>query len=68
MSTVTIAGSDKDISRNEDSKVFDRPVTKSVTAWDTDHPSGEQLHFFQPTGHGVGYNMGSRYRRAVIDK
>ena len=42
-------GSDKDISSDEDSKVFDRPVTESVMAWvgsDTDHPSGEHLNFF----------------------
>ena len=41
-------GSDKDISSDKDSKVFDRPVTESVTAWagsDTDHPSGEHLKF-----------------------
>ena len=39
-------GSDKDISSDEDSKLFDRPVTESVTAWagsDTDYPSGEHL-------------------------
>ena len=42
-------GSDKDISSDEDSKVFDRPVTESVTAWagsDTDHPRGGHLKFF----------------------
>ena len=41
--------SDKDISSDEDSKVFDRPVTESVTAWvgsDTDHPNGEHLKNF----------------------
>ena len=41
--------SDKDISSDEDSTVFDRPVTESVTAWagsDTDHPSGEHLKMF----------------------
>ena len=41
-------GSDKDISSDEDSKLFDRPVTESVTAWagsDTDYPSGEHLEF-----------------------
>ena len=41
-------GSDKEISSDGDSKLFDRPVTESVTAWagsDTDHPSGEHLEF-----------------------
>ena len=41
-------GSDKDISSDEDSNLFDRPVTESATAWagsDTDHPSGEHLKF-----------------------
>ena len=41
-------GSDKDISSDEDSNLFDRPVTESATSWvgsDTDHPSGEHLKF-----------------------
>ena len=41
-------GSDKDISSDEDSNLFDQPVTESATAWagsDTDHPSGEHLKF-----------------------
>ena len=39
-------GCDKDISSDEDSNLFDRPVTESATAWagsDTDNPSGEHL-------------------------
>ena len=41
-------GSDKDISSDEDSNLFDRPVMESATAWagsNTDHPSGEHLKF-----------------------
>ena len=43
------AGSDEDISRDERSDLFDRPVTESVTAWagsDTDFTSEEDLEFF----------------------
>ena len=38
------AGSDKDISSDEDSNLFDRPVTESATAWagrDSHGPSDE---------------------------
>ena len=49
VSTVTIAGSYKDISSDEDSTEFDRPGTESATAWsgsDPDRPSGEHLKMF----------------------
>ena len=46
-----------DDSDYEDSSVFDRPVTESVTAWagsDTDYPSGEHFNFFkQPVTESV---------------
>ena len=62
--------SDKDISSDEDSKVFDRPVTESVTAWagsDTDHPSGEHLKIFnQPVTESV--TAWEADTGAVIDK
>ena len=49
-------GSDKDISSNEDSNVFDRPFTESATAWDstiddgflTDEESPNFEHMVQP--------------------
>ena len=40
------AGSENDISSDEDSNLFDRPVTESATAWagsETDHPSEEHV-------------------------
>ena len=43
------AGSDADVSSDEHSENFDRPVTEAMTAWagsDTDFPSGEYLGFF----------------------
>ena len=49
-------GSDKDISNNEDSNMFDRPFTESATAWDstiddgflTDEESPNFEHMVQP--------------------
>ena len=49
-------GSDKDISSNQDSNVFDRPFTESATAWDstiddgflTDEESPNFEHMVQP--------------------
>ena len=42
----TRTGSDEEITSDEDSKLFGRPVTESATAWagsDTDNPSGEHV-------------------------
>ena len=36
----TRTGSDKDISSDEDSNLFDRPVTESATAWDSRDSQG----------------------------
>ena len=63
VSTVTISGSDKDISSDKDSKVFDQPFTEPVTSRagsDTDLPSHEHSEFFgRPVTDSVTAQTGS---------
>ena len=53
-------GSDKDILSDEDSNVFDRPVTESATAWDSQDSQG-------PSNTEYWQNVNRQARQAMRD-
>ena len=54
----TRTGSDKDISSDEDSNLFDRPVTESATAWDSRDSQG-------PSNTEYWNNVGRQAKQAM---
>ena len=63
----TWTGSDADITSDEDSKLFGRPVTESATAWagSGTEPQRCTCKMLQTTGHGIGDGTSLRYRGAI---
>ena len=49
----TRTGSDKDISSDEDSNLFDRPVTESATAWARQDSRGPSKKYWKNVGRPV---------------
>ena len=49
----TRTGSDKDISSDEDSNLFDRPVTESAKAWDRRDSQGPSKEYWNNVGRQV---------------